>query len=169
MNVNLVSLSIDTMHVLRWKNNDNKQTICNAAVSTSIFTKNSTQYQKRQFVSIFVLIFMSFVLSRISTTHLHLDCVNYFSMWLATHARLLHLRYSFKFLFFLWIFNSVSGKSNKANVTKARCYANCLTKVSNLSIERLSTTYRQTGNANLYVHLAKFHLNLSFTVHYFYT
>ena len=78
---------------------------------------------------------MSFVLSRISTTHLHLECVNYFSMWLTTQARLLNLRYSYKFLVFLWIFNSVSGKSNKATVTKARCYANCLTKVSNLSIE----------------------------------
>ena len=85
---------------------------------------------------------MSFVLSRISTTHLHLDCVNYgLSMWLATQAGLLHLRYSFKFLFFLWIFNSVSGKSNKATVTKARCYANCLTKVSHLSIERLNHVY----------------------------
>ena len=145
MNVNLVSLSIDTMHVLRWKNNDNKQTICNAPVSISIFTKNSTQYQKRQFVSIFVLIFISFVLSRISTTDLHLECVNYFSMWLATQARLLNLRYSFKFLLFLWIFNSVSGKSNKATVTKARCYANCLTKVCNLSIERLSTTFTSNG------------------------
>ena len=110
------------------------------------FTKNSTQYQKRQFVSIFVLIFMSLVLSRISTTHLRLDCVNYFSMWLAaTQARLLNLRYSFKFLLFLWIFNSVSGKSNNATITKARCYANCLTKVSNLSIERLSTTFTSNG------------------------
>ena len=110
------------------------------------FTKHSTQYQKRQFVSIFVLIFMSLVLSRISTTHLHLDCVNYFSMWLAaTQARLLNLRYSFKFLLFLWIFNSVSGKSNNATITKARCYANCLTKVSNLSIERLSTTFTSNG------------------------
>ena len=110
------------------------------------FTKNSTQYQKRQFVSIFVLIFMSLVLSRISTTHLRLDCVNYFSMWLAaTQARLLNLRYSFKFLLFLWIFNSVSGKSNNATITKARCYANCLTKVSNLSIERLNTTFTSNG------------------------
>ena len=89
---------------------------------------------------------MSLVLSRISTTHLHLDCVNYFSMWFAaTQARLLNLRYSFKFLLFLWIFNSVSGKSNNATITKARCYANCLTKVSNLSIERLSTTFTSNG------------------------
>ena len=65
------------------------------------FAKNSTQYQKRQFVSIFVLIFMSFVLSRISTTHLRLDCVNYFSMWLAaTQARLLNLRFSSRFCYF---------------------------------------------------------------------
>ena len=122
-----------------------KERICNAPVSTSIFTENSTQYQKRQFVSIFVVIFMSFVSSRISTIHLHLDCVNYVSMWLATQARLLNLQYSFKFLFFLWIFNAVSGNSNKATVTKARCYANCLTRVSHLSIETISITFTSNG------------------------
>ncbi|XP_073250102.1 uncharacterized protein [Porites lutea] len=51
-------------------------------------------------------------------------------MCLATQPRWLYIQYSYKFLFFLWIFtgcsNSVSG--NPRIVTKARCYANCLTK-----------------------------------------
>ena len=46
------------------------------------------------------------------------------------------------FFIFLWIFtgcsNSVSENPSNAIVTKARCYANCLTKVSHLSIETFS-------------------------------
>ena len=45
---------------------------------------------------------------------------------------LLHLRISFKLLLFLWVFtryNEVDGVPTQETVTKARCYANCLTKV----------------------------------------
>ena len=56
-------------------------------------------------------------------------------MWLLKQARCLELQFSFKFLLFLWIFtqyNKANGNPSAATVTKARCYANCLTKVSQL-------------------------------------
>ena len=55
-------------------------------------------------------------------------------MWLLTHSPLVYIHFWHKVFLFIWIFTacySVSGSPNTATVIKARCYANCLTKVSN--------------------------------------
>ncbi|XP_073232009.1 uncharacterized protein [Porites lutea] len=52
-------------------------------------------------------------------------------MWLLTHSRLFDIYFYHKVLFFVWIFtqcNPVRGNPTIATVTKARCYANCLTE-----------------------------------------
>ena len=56
------------------------------------------------------------------------------NMWLLTHSHLVDILFLHKVFLFIWIFtgcHSVSGSPNIATVIKARCYANCLTKVSN--------------------------------------
>ena len=55
-------------------------------------------------------------------------------MWLLIHSPLVDIHFLPKVFLFIWIFTgcySVSGSPNIATVIKARCYANCLTKVSN--------------------------------------
>ena len=55
------------------------------------------------------------------------------NMWLLTHSPLVDLHFLHNVFLFIWIFTgcySVSGSPNIATVIKARCYANCLTKVT---------------------------------------
>ena len=66
-------------------------------------------------------------------------------MWLLTHSRLFDIYFYHKVLFFVWIFtqcNPVRGNPNNATVTKARCYANCLTEVSRLIVFVISFLYK---------------------------
>ena len=66
-------------------------------------------------------------------------------MWLLTHSRLFDIYFYHKVLFFVWIFtqcNLVRGNPNIATVTKARCYANCLTEVSRLIVFVISFLYK---------------------------
>lgn len=70
------------------------------------------------------------------------------NMWLLTHSHLVDILFLHKVFLFIWIFtgcHSVSGSPNIATVIKARCYANCLTKVSNFYCTKffvqVATTY----------------------------
>ena len=66
-------------------------------------------------------------------------------MWLLTHYSLFHIYFYHKVLFFVWIStqcNPVRGNPNIATVTKARCYANCLTEVSRLIVFVISFLYK---------------------------
>ena len=119
---------------------------CNAPLSPSISSQNfdplpaeNVNLSTNLNISIIINIpdaSLSFVLNRTDINNIWTVWV--MNMWLATQARWLYIQYSYKFFIFLWIFtgcsNSVSGNPSNAIVTKARCYANCLTKVSHLSI-----------------------------------
>ena len=66
-------------------------------------------------------------------------------MWLLKHCRLFDIYFYHKVLFFVWIFTQcdlVRGNPNIATVTKARCYANCLTEVSRLIVFVISFLYK---------------------------
>ena len=66
-------------------------------------------------------------------------------MWVLKHSRLFDIYFYHKVLFFVWIFtqcNLVRGNPNIATVTKARCYANCLTEVSRLIVFVISFLYK---------------------------
>ena len=66
-------------------------------------------------------------------------------MWLLTHSRLFDIYFYHKVLFFVWIFtqcNPARGNPNIATVTKARCYANCLTEVSRLIVFVINFLYK---------------------------
>ena len=88
--------------------------------------------------TLFVLIILSFFFKRKSGKA-------GWKMWLLTHSRLFDIYFCHKVLLFVWIFtqcNPVRGNPSIATVTKARCYAHCLTEVSRLIVFLISFLYK---------------------------